>query len=201
MDAGPPNSSPYLRMVWQGRSGPLCVAVVIPMPTFIIPEFPSTSGHRCVCSAMAEPETVYIFACQADSGSPVQGEGERCPSPAHSLILDMPDVVLGADVSSRTRSVRDSNQRGSAISAQLQGKGLGQVATAAVFLIWGHTCPWPKWKPRYLTSKCPTAQLFGLAGLTANPNNCAVGHLEVRYLGFHLGFGQVATAAVLFICY
>ncbi len=135
MDAGPPNSSPYLRMVWQGRSGPLCVAVVIPMPTFIIPEFPSTSGHRCVCSAMAEPETVYIFACQADSGSPVQGEGERCPSPAHSLILDMPDVVLGADVSSRTRSVRDSNQRGSAISASGQGFRAGRNCCSLIHLL------------------------------------------------------------------
>uniref|UniRef100_A0A9J8D6N2 Gypsy retrotransposon integrase-like protein 1 n=1 Tax=Cyprinus carpio carpio TaxID=630221 RepID=A0A9J8D6N2_CYPCA len=29
------------------------------------------------------------------------------------------------------------------------------------------------------------------AGLTANPKKCAVGRVEVRYLGFHLGHGQV----------
>ncbi len=39
------------------------------------------------------------------------------------------------------------------------------------------------------------------AGLTANPKKCAVGCVEVRYLGFHLGHGQVRpqinkTAAV-----
>ncbi len=39
------------------------------------------------------------------------------------------------------------------------------------------------------------------AGLTANPKKCAVGRVEVRYLGFHLGHGQVRpqinkTAAV-----
>ncbi len=31
------------------------------------------------------------------------------------------------------------------------------------------------------------------AGLTANPKKCAVGRVEVRYLGFHLGHGQVRT--------
>ncbi len=39
------------------------------------------------------------------------------------------------------------------------------------------------------------------AGLTANPRKCAIGRVEVRYLGFHLGHGQVRpqidkTAAV-----
>ncbi len=29
------------------------------------------------------------------------------------------------------------------------------------------------------------------AGLTANPRKCAIGRVEVRYLGFHLGHGQV----------
>ncbi len=29
------------------------------------------------------------------------------------------------------------------------------------------------------------------AGLTANPKKCAIGRMEVRYLGFHLGHGQV----------
>ncbi len=29
------------------------------------------------------------------------------------------------------------------------------------------------------------------AGLTANPKKCTIGRVEVRYLGFHLGHGQV----------
>ncbi len=29
------------------------------------------------------------------------------------------------------------------------------------------------------------------SGLTANPKKCAIGRVEVRYLGFHLGHGQV----------
>ncbi len=31
------------------------------------------------------------------------------------------------------------------------------------------------------------------AGLTANPKKCAIGRVEVRYLGFHLGHGQVTV--------
>lgn len=41
-----------------------------------------------------------------------------------------------------------------------------------------------------------------VAGLTANPKKCAIGWVEVRYLGFHLGHGQVwpqidKTAAIV----
>ncbi len=41
-----------------------------------------------------------------------------------------------------------------------------------------------------------------VAGLTVNPRKCATGRVEVRYLGFHLGHGQVRpqidkTAAVV----
>lgn len=31
------------------------------------------------------------------------------------------------------------------------------------------------------------------AGLTANPKKCAIGRVQVRYLGFHLGHGQVRS--------
>ncbi len=34
------------------------------------------------------------------------------------------------------------------------------------------------------------------AGLTANPKKCAIGWVEVRYLGFHLGHGQVRPQIV-----
>ncbi len=45
MDAEPPNSSPDLVLVRQGGDGPLCVTGVGPMPTLVLPKFPSTSGH------------------------------------------------------------------------------------------------------------------------------------------------------------
>ncbi len=91
MDAEPRNSS-------------LCV---VPMPTLVLPEFPSTSGHRCVRSLVAEPETVYVSTYQADFGSPVQGEGEQGSSPARSPVLSVPDVVLGDDYSSGSPSVQE----------------------------------------------------------------------------------------------
>uniref|UniRef100_A0A673H0I8 Phosphorylase b kinase regulatory subunit n=1 Tax=Sinocyclocheilus rhinocerous TaxID=307959 RepID=A0A673H0I8_9TELE len=51
MDAEPPNSSPDLGLVRQGRGGPL--TGVVPMPTLVLPEFPSTSGHRCASETQA----------------------------------------------------------------------------------------------------------------------------------------------------
>ncbi len=53
VDLEPPNVSPDLGIVWQSRSRPLCVEGVVPMPTFVLPEFPGTSGHRCVRSHLA----------------------------------------------------------------------------------------------------------------------------------------------------
>lgn len=36
------------------------------MPTLVLPEFPSISGYRCVCSPLAGPETVCISECQVE---------------------------------------------------------------------------------------------------------------------------------------
>ncbi len=46
---------------------------------------------------MAECQSVRVSANKADSGSTMQSEGERCPSPSHSPILALPDLVLGAN--------------------------------------------------------------------------------------------------------
>ncbi len=51
------------------------------MPAMVLPEFTGISGHRCVRSPLAGHEAVHVSTHQADSGSSVQGEGERCPSP------------------------------------------------------------------------------------------------------------------------
>ncbi len=69
---------------------------------------------------MVEHETVCISTSQADSGSPMQGEGDRSPSPTHSPILALPDVVLRADSSSVSAPLGDSNQAGPAFSASGQ---------------------------------------------------------------------------------
>ncbi len=50
----------------------------------------------------------------------MQGKGERCPSPTHSPILALPDVVLRADSSSVSAPLGDSDQVGPAFSASGQ---------------------------------------------------------------------------------
>ncbi len=100
---------------------PLCFTGVIPMPALVLSKFPGNSGHRCGRPSVAEHETVRISASQADSSSPMQGEGERCPSPTHSPILAFPNVVLRADSSSVSAPLGDSDQAGPALSASGQG--------------------------------------------------------------------------------
>ncbi|XP_073719475.1 sialoadhesin-like [Misgurnus anguillicaudatus] len=46
------------------------------------------------------------------------------------------------------------------------------------------------WK-LHMASKGCHLRVLRRARLTANPKKCAVGHVEVRYLGFHFGHGQV----------
>ncbi len=120
VDVEPSDSSPSLGSFWRSGNGPVCFTGVVPMPALVLPKFPDDSGHRCVRPSMAERETVRISASQADSGSPMQGEGERCPSPTHSPILALPDLVLGADSSSVSAPLGDSDQAGPAFSASGQ---------------------------------------------------------------------------------
>ncbi len=60
------------------------------------------------------------FCQSANSGSPVQGEVERCPSPTRSPVLAIPDLVLRADSSSVLAPLGDSYQAGPALSASGQ---------------------------------------------------------------------------------
>ncbi len=70
--------------VWQSGIGPLCFSRVVPMPALVLPKLPNDSGHRCIRPAVAESQSVRVSASKADSGSPMQSKGERCPSPSHS---------------------------------------------------------------------------------------------------------------------
>ncbi len=83
MDVEPSDGIPDLGSVWRSGGGPLCFSRVIPVPTLVLPEFPDDSGHRCVHPSMAECQSVRVSANKADSGSTMQSEGERCPSPSH----------------------------------------------------------------------------------------------------------------------
>ncbi len=120
MDVEPSDGIPDLGTVWQSGGGPLCFSRVIPVPALVLPEFPDDSGHRCVRPSMAECQSVRVSANKADSGSTMQSEGERCPSPSHSPILALPDLVLGDNSPLVSASLGDSDQAGLIIPASGQ---------------------------------------------------------------------------------
>ncbi len=97
MDVEPSDSVPDLGSVWQSGSGPLCFSRVIPVSALVLPEFPDDSGHRCVRPPVAECHAVRVSANKADPGSTMQSKGEQCPSPSHSPILALSDLVLGVN--------------------------------------------------------------------------------------------------------
>ncbi len=112
-------------MIKKSGGGPLCFSRVIPVPALVLPEFPDDFGHRC---SMAECQSVRVSANKADSGSTMQSEGERCPSPSHSPILALPDLVLGANSPLVSASLGDSDQAGPTVPAS--GQDLASSAGA-----------------------------------------------------------------------
>ncbi len=133
MDVEPSDGIPDLGSVWRSGGGPLCFSRVIPVPALVLPEFPDDSGHRCVRPFMAECQSVR------DSGSTMQSEGERCPSPSHSPILALPDLVLGANPPLVPVSLGDSGQAGLAFPAS--GQDLASSAGALEVVGMAHTGP------------------------------------------------------------
>ncbi len=139
MDVEPSDDIPDLGSVWQSRGGPLCFTRVIPVPALVLPEFPDDSGHRCVRPPMAECQSVRVSANKADSGSTMQSEGERCPSPSHSPILALPDLVLGANSPLVSASLGDSDQAGLTVPAS--GQDLASSAGALEVVGMAHRGP------------------------------------------------------------
>ncbi len=135
----PSDGIPDLGSVWQSGGGPLCFSRVIPVPALVLPEFPDDSGHRCVRPPMAECQSVRVSANKADSGSTMQSEGERCPSPSHSPILALPDLVLGANSPLVSASLGDSDQAGLTVPAS--GQDLASSAGALEVVGMAHTGP------------------------------------------------------------
>ncbi len=112
---------------------------IIPVPALVLPEFPDDSRHRCVRPPMAECQSVRVSANKADSGSTMQSEGERCPSPSHSPILALPDLVLGANSPLVSTSLGDSDQAGLTVPAS--GQDLASSAGALEVVGMAHTGP------------------------------------------------------------
>ncbi len=133
------NGIPDLGSVWQSGGGPLCFSRVIPVPALVLPEFPDDSRHRCVRPPIAECQSVRVSANKADSGSTMQSEGERCPSPSHSPILALPDLVLGANSPLVSASLGDSDQAGLTVPAS--GQDLASSAGALEVVGMAHTGP------------------------------------------------------------
>ncbi len=139
MDVEPSDGIPDLGSVWQSRGGPLCFTRVIPVPALFLPEFPDDSGHRCVRPPMAECQSVRVSANKADSGSTMQSEGEWCPSPSHSPILALPDLVLGANSPLVSAFLGDSDQAGLTVPAS--GQDLASSTGALEVVGMAHTGP------------------------------------------------------------
>ncbi len=139
MDVEPSDGIPDLGSVWQSGGGPLCFSRVIPVPALVLPEFLDDSRHRCVRPPMTECQSVRVSANKADSGSTMQSEGERCPSPSHSPILALPDLVLGANSPLVSTSLGDSDQAGLTVPAS--GQDLASSAGALEAVGMAHTGP------------------------------------------------------------
>ncbi len=139
MDVEPSDGIPDLGSVWQSGGGPLCFSRVIPVPALVLPEFPDDSGHRCVRPPMAECQSVHVSANKADSGSTMQSEGERRPSPSHSPILALPDLVLRANSPLVSASLGDSDQAGLTVPAS--GQDLASSAGALEVVGMAHSGP------------------------------------------------------------
>ncbi len=139
MDVEPSDGIPDLGSVWQSGGGPLCFSRVIPVPALVLPEFPDDSGHRCVRPSVAECQSVRVSANKADSGSTMQSEGERCPSPSHSPVLALPDLVLGANSPLVSVSLGDSDQAGLTVPAS--GQDLASSTRALEVVGMAHTGP------------------------------------------------------------
>ncbi len=139
MDVEPSDGIPDLGSVWQSGGGPLCFSRVIPVPALVLPEFPDDSGHRCIRPSMAECQSVRVSANKADSGSTMQSEGERRPSPSHSPILALPDLVLGANSPLVSASLGDSDQ--ARLTVPASGQDLASSAGALEVVGMAHTGP------------------------------------------------------------
>ncbi len=103
-------------------------------PLWFSLSFPTTLGIDA-----AECQSVRVSTNKADSGSTMQSEGERCPSPSHSPILALPDLVLGANSPLVSVSLGDSDQAG--LTVPTSGQDLASSTRALEVVGMAHTRP------------------------------------------------------------
>ncbi len=84
-------------------------------------------------------QSVHVSANKADSDSTMQSKGEQCPSPSHSPILALPDLVLGANSPLVSAPLVDSDQAGLAVPAS--GQDLASSTRALEVVGMAHTGP------------------------------------------------------------
>ncbi len=84
-------------------------------------------------------QSVRVSANKADSDSTMQSKGEQCPSPSHSPILALPDLVLGANSPLVSAPLGDSDQAGLAVPAS--GQDLASSTRALEVVGMAHTGP------------------------------------------------------------
>ncbi len=211
MDVEPSDGIPDLGFVWRSGGGPLCFSRVIPVPALVLPEFPDDSGHRCIRPPVAECQSVRISANKADSGSTMQSEGEQCPSPSHSPILALPDLVLGANPPLVSVSLGDSGQAGLAVPAS--GQDLASSTRALEVVGMAHS------GPRAVTNVLPVEVQETIASAPAtrklysskwgvfeswclaraiDPVNCPVGPV-LEFLQERLTAGAAATTFRVYV--
>ncbi len=189
-----------------GGSGPLCITGFVPIPALVLLEFPGTSGHRGACSPLAGEETVRVSASQADSGSPVQGEGERCLSPTRSPVLAIPDVVLGANSSSISAPLGGSDQAGPALSAS--GQDLARSIRNLEAVSMAHPRPQGLISSLPANARAPATRklysykwrVFEFWGLAhaVDPVNCPIGPV-LEFLQERLEAGASATTLSVYV--
>ncbi len=108
-------------------------------PLWFSLSFPTTLGIDAFAHPWPSVSLYCVSANKADSGSTMQSEGERCPSPSHSPILALPDLVLGANSPLVSTSLGDSDQAGLTVPAS--GQDLASSAGALEVVGMAHTGP------------------------------------------------------------
>ncbi len=183
------------------------------MPALVLPEFPDDSGHRCICPPVAECQFVCVSDNKADSGSIMQSKGEQCPSPSHSPILALPDLVLGAKSPLVSAPLGDSDQTGLAVPAS--GQDLASSTWALEVVGMSHT------RPRAVMNNLPVEVQETIASARApatrklysskwgvfeswclaraiDPVNCPVGPV-LEFLQERLAAGAAATTLRVYV--
>ncbi len=150
---------------------------------------------------MAGQVAIYVSANQSDSGSPVQGEGERCPSPTHSPILALPDVQNTLlyrspwEIPIRRDLLLASGQDLASSARDLEAVGMAHTGSRALI----SSLP-VEVRKTIVSARAPATRklysskwgVFGCLARAIDPVNCPVGPV-LEFLQEKLTTGAAAT--------